>query len=71
MIGPYTIDHEALYDDAALSKALGLSRGAMERARRAGKLRFTRNGGRVLYLGAWVLDWLVADESRQRQGVGA
>ena len=38
-------------DDGALRQALGLT----PAARRAGVLRFTRQGKRALYRGAWIL----------------
>lgn len=60
---PYTIQNDALYDERALCKALGLKPTSLERARKSGALRFTRRGGNVLFLGAWVKDWLLDDES--------
>jgi hypothetical protein len=59
---PYVISPDALYDDAALSKALGIRPGSLDRARKNGELRFTKRGGRVLYLGRWVQDWLTREE---------
>jgi hypothetical protein len=61
---PVSIEPSQLYDDGALLLSVGLSPTALARARREGRLRFTRQGRRVLYLGQWVLDWLEAD-SRQ------
>jgi hypothetical protein len=55
---------EALYDDDLIFAALGVSAATLTRARRQGRLRYTRQGRRILYLGQWVLDWLTA-ESRQ------
>jgi len=37
----------------------------LDRARRAGELKFTRKGGRIHYLGAWILDWIAKDEPRE------
>lgn len=59
--GPYRIEPDAIYDDNAIRSTLGLSGGAIDRARREGRLRHTRAGGRILYLGRWILDWLTAD----------
>ena len=67
MSGPYTITPEALYDDFALCKSLGLRVGSLEKARKVGELRFTRKGGRVLYLGQWVHDWLTRDAAPERE----
>lgn len=61
MSGPYTIASEAWYDDRALCHSLGLKAGAIERARRGGELKSTRRGGKVLYLGAWVMAWLTRE----------
>jgi hypothetical protein len=52
------IDPAAVYDDAALYSALEISYQALARARREGRLRFTRKGRRILYLGEWVIEWL-------------
>lgn len=73
MSEPTRIDTEAFYSDQLAAK-VGLSPSAMARARKAGELRFTRRGGRVLYLGAWIYEWLTADEDatpRNREAIGA
>ena len=58
MIEPVLIEPEALYDDGALRAALGLTPASLANARRAGQLRFARQGKRTLYKGKWVLAWL-------------
>jgi hypothetical protein len=58
MIEPVRIEPEALYDDGSLRQALGLTSATLTAARRAGSLRFTRQGKRTLYKGAWILAWL-------------
>ena len=58
MIEPVLIKPEALYDDGSLRQALGLTEAALATARRAGTLRYARQGKRTLYLGKWVLAWL-------------
>jgi len=63
---PLSIEPSALYDDGALQLAAGLTPATLARARRSGRLRHTRQGKRVLYLGQWLLDWL---EAESRQGV--
>ena len=55
------IEPTGVYDDAALVLGLGLTHATLARARRDGRLRFSRKGRRVLYLGQWVLNWLAAD----------
>ena len=61
MIEPFAIEPASFYDDVALRRGLGLRYAALKRARKDGQLRYTRRGGRLLYLGRWVLDWLTAD----------
>src|SRR5262245_38495031 len=65
VIAAFILDPHAVYDDGALYCALGLSAPSLARARREGRLRHTRQGNRVLYLGEWVLDWLRAEGKRQ------
>ena len=62
MIEPVLIEPEALYDDGSLRQALGLTDAALATARRAGMLRYTRQGKRTFYLGKWILAWM---ESRR------
>lgn len=61
MIEGFPIDPKAVYDDSALSVALGVGIESLTRARKTGELRHTRKGRRVLYLGQWILDWLEGD----------
>jgi hypothetical protein len=65
MVQPIRIDPAAIYDDAALVLTLDLSSATLARARRNGRLRFTRQGRRTLYLGQWLLDWLVSAPPRE------
>jgi hypothetical protein len=58
MTGAVSVDPTGIYDDGALCCALGLSAAALARARREGRLRYARQGRRILYLGSWVLQWL-------------
>jgi hypothetical protein len=60
MLQGIVIDENALFDDTALFCAFGFSEAALAKARREKKLRFTRQGRRVYYLGAWVTAWLRA-----------
>jgi hypothetical protein len=66
MVEPALIEPQAIYDDGAVLAALGIPSTTLTRARREGRLRHTRKGRRVFYLGQWVLDWIKADV---RQGV--
>ena len=70
MVTAARIHPDALYDDLSLYLELGLSPGAVARARRTGRLRHSRQGKRSYYLGQWVLDWLRADgDSTDRKDV--
>jgi hypothetical protein len=58
MIEPVLIEPEAIYDDGSLHQVLGLTLSTLAASRRTGALRYSRQGKRTLYRGAWVLDWL-------------
>ncbi len=58
MVHGFPVDATAIYDDGSLVASLGVSCTALSKARKAGRLRFTRQGQRTLYLGRWVLEWL-------------
>ncbi len=61
---PIQILPNAYYDSRMISIRLGLSVAAVERARRGGKLRFTRVGHRSLSRGAWIEAWLTGEPAR-------
>jgi hypothetical protein len=65
MIEPVLIEPKGLYDDGALRQARGLTDAALANARRAGMLRYTRQGKRTLYLGKWILAWLESQAAPQ------
>jgi len=58
MVEAIHIDPDAIYDDPVLTLGLGFSLEAIRRARRAGRLKYSRVGKRTVYLGAAILDWL-------------
>lgn len=66
MIEGFPIDPRAVYDDAALSVALGVSAESLAHARQSGYLRYARKGRRILYLGQWILDWLERDSLAEK-----
>jgi hypothetical protein len=66
MVHGILIDAAAVYDDSSLELALGVSDAALAKARKAGKLRFTRQGHRILYIGRWVLEWLEEEATNGR-----
>lgn len=59
-------DPEAIYDDGAVYAAIEVSAATLARARRTGRLRSSRQGRRILYLGRWLLDWLESDSTPTR-----
>lgn len=61
---PAHIHPDAFYQDGQARLLLGLTGTTLARARRDGRLRFTRQGNRVLYRGAWLLAWLESDADR-------
>jgi hypothetical protein len=60
------IHPDTVYTEGAVALALDLPTATLRRARREGRLRYSRQGQRVLILGRWLLDWLAAD-GRQEQ----
>jgi hypothetical protein len=52
------IDPHAVYTLDSLTEALRLKRGCLPRECRLRRLRFGKRGGRVYFLGSWVLEWL-------------
>lgn len=62
MIAPLQIDPAGIYDDG-IALALGVQSTTLARARREGRLRFSRQGRRTLYLGQWLLDWVTKDSA--------
>jgi hypothetical protein len=69
MIVPCHIDPHGVYDDCAVLLALDIPTARLARARRDGRLRYTRQGRRTLYLGQLLLDWLAADAAPAGQEV--
>jgi hypothetical protein len=66
------IERDAYYDTNGLCQTLGLRYGSIERARREKTLRFTKRGGRTLFRGNWIEDWLAGAEQAAPAGsVGA
>lgn len=69
MLSPIPIDPGAVYDDGAVVLALDLPSATLARARREGRLRYSKRGKRTFYLGRWLLDWLTADHVSSGQEV--
>ncbi len=64
MSDPFVIQPDAIYSDGEVRLALGVTSSALVRARREGRLCFTRQGNSILYRGQWLLDWLERDARR-------
>jgi hypothetical protein len=56
---------DAIYGDGQARLLLGLPGATLDRARREGRLRHARQGGKVIYRGAWLLAWLEAEADRR------
>jgi len=67
MISCLSIDPNAIYDEGSVSLSLDIPLATLGRARREGKLRYSRKGRRVFYLGRWLLAWFDADASTAPQ----
>jgi hypothetical protein len=63
--GVIHIDPDGIYDDVLLYAALETSANTLARARREGRLRYSRQGKRIFYRGSWVLAWLEADAKQE------
>lgn len=67
MSNPFVIQPDAVYPDGEVRLALGVTSSALVRARREGRLRFTRQGNSILYRGQWLLEWLEQDARRNHE----
>lgn len=65
MTSKVLFEPSGVYDDGSIHLALAIPSKTLAHARRSGKLRFTRKGRRVLYLGKWILDWLEMDSKKE------
>lgn len=65
MTEPIQFIADGLYDATAIRIASGISETTLARARKAGELRFTRRGGRIMYLGRWLTEWLAGEPQRE------
>jgi hypothetical protein len=71
MLYPVRIDPDAVYEDGAVVLALDLPSATLLKARREGRLRYSRRGRRTYYLGQWLLDWLTASQVTRPEGVSS
>jgi hypothetical protein len=67
MVEPGYIDPDALYDEPTIRLNLGITSGALQKARKAGELRFTRRGGKTRYFGRWLIAWLSGEPVEQSE----
>jgi hypothetical protein len=70
MSKPVVIAPNAVYTLQTLSETLGLKPGCLPRECRLQRLRYCKRGGRVLFLGSWVLEWLEAGEVVREPAAG-
>jgi hypothetical protein len=69
MLEPIRIIRDAYYDGPSATIALGIGETSLARARRSGALRHVRRGGRIMYKGEWLDEWLsgTAGDGRDRE----
>ncbi len=65
---PHTVHPETVYFADQLRAIFRLRESSLRREIRAGRLRFARVGGRYLFTGRMVLDWLAVCERRAKRG---
>ena len=68
MVEAYPVNPTSIYDDSTIQQSLGISAESLKRARKMRKLRFAKNGHRILYLGRWLIDWLESEATDQLEG---
>ena len=56
-----------VFDRDSAQKSLGLTKSSLAREIRLGRLRCSKRGGRCLFLGKWLLEWIAAGEVRPRR----
>jgi len=64
MSAPLALTRNTLYSEELLVDA-GMRPGSLLKARKSGQLKFTTKGGRVHYLGEWLLAWLTGEDENQ------
>lgn len=65
MANTLPLDPNTIYDEGAVSLALDIPLSTLDRARREGRLRFTRKGRRIFFRGQWLIDWFEADRDHR------
>ena len=55
---PITFDQNGWYTDGQARLLLDVPGATLARARRAGELRYSRAGKRIMYRGQWLTAWL-------------
>jgi hypothetical protein len=61
---PAKIDPDGIYTEGQARLLLGLTAATFARARRQRRVRFTRQGQRLLYRGTWLIEWLESSADR-------
>jgi hypothetical protein len=69
---PLVILHpNAVYDAPGVQAALQLKRSTLRREIREGRLRVSRRGGKYLFLGVWLLQWIAGGEVKPKARAAA
>jgi hypothetical protein len=63
---PAIINPTAVYTIATARAALGLAENTLPRECRLGRLRCSKRAGKILILGAWLLQWIEGGEVKRR-----
>jgi excisionase family DNA binding protein len=71
MVPSFEIHPDTVYHEGDIALSLDVPLTTLNRARREGKLRFSRQGRRVLIRGSWLLAWLENDSRPQREASDA
>jgi hypothetical protein len=65
LLAPHVIDPNAVYEMPHARAALRLAKGTLSREIKLGRLRSAKRAGKVLILGAWLLEWIAGGEVRR------
>ncbi len=64
---PPVIDPHSVYTLESARAALDLAENTLPRECRLGRLRCAKRAGKILILGAWLLQWIEAGEVRRQR----
>jgi hypothetical protein len=64
---PPVIHPDAVFTLETAREALGLAETTLPREARLGRLRVSKRAGKILILGAWLLEWVRTGEATRRK----